>query len=405
MRSVIKAAVMFLLIAQLWFTSIAGTAQTSTDITGTSSADSPVIIGLRPEGMEEGSRFEITLNEGESGVLTALLENFSAHPIELSYRSGHLVPTVNGGIKLADVDDEPVGSGTWVNFPADTHTFAPGEALEVDFEITVPQGTSPGQYVNAIELKTVEPVQISGAFAQFFSKVISLYITVPGDIVPNMVVGEPVVHVNTVSDGNLQLPISNTGNIRLDLIGTFELTDLDGTPLYNAEVKFGPIYAGQETELRIAIPVVPPAGDYLLNIQLIDSAHEMGYSADSEEISIPEPVATTEAPIRFEDISIIPNAEPVVFANVSVTINSAQSTYQSTRLTMSVFRDGELVEDFVLAENFRLDYGDTVVTQRYLPATAWEPGTYTFSLKLESTEGESTSLLLEHKDVATLEVP
>lgn len=367
---------------------------------------SEVLISIGPKGGEDGSRFEAEVNAGESTELVAVLQNHGTEPIELrTFRAG-LVPTVNGGLKMAEREAEPEGSALWIDYPAEEFTLGPGEAVERTLKISVPADTPPGQYVNAVALETVKPVnQTEGAaFEQYFRKVVSVYVLVPGDLVTDFSLGEPEVLVAQGRSG-VQIPISNMGNVRIDLEGTLVVRDESGNAIHDGEVKLGPIYMGQSTMIQVPFAAVPPPGEYRITFSLKDTSSQIEKSVEDKAIMVPEDAQPLEvAPISFENMTVEPNADPIVFANVSVdvTVNTA---YRSTRLTMSVYLDGELVEDFVLAENLSLSQGTTTVSQRYLPATDWESGTYSFSLKLESTESGQTSLLFEESDVATLEVP
>ena len=363
-----------------------------------------VLISLRPQDKEDGSRFEIELGPGETGELTAVLQNFDSEPIALSWRVGHLNPQINGGLSMAPPEESVEEPGSWIDFPADQAVFAPGEIQERLLTITVPAGTPPGQYVAAIELKTVEPVQVSGSFEQYFSKIVSVYITVPGDLIADFMVSEPEIIVNS-RGAALVFTASNSGNVRLDLTGSVTLFDAEGNTLYEMQVPFGPLYLGQETFLQVILPAAPPPGEYSISYSFTDTTSAKTVTRESMAIEIQEGDVTASAPIRFENVAIEPNANPIVFANVTVEVTSTVSAYPSTRLTLSVHKDGSLVEDFVLSENLRLDTGTTVVTQRYLPSDAWEPGIYSFSLKLEAIDGDNASVLLDEKDIATLEVP
>lgn len=378
---------------------------------GTPGAEQPtdtsgILISIGPKGGEDGSRFEAEIKAGESTEMIAVLQNHGTESIELrTYRAG-LIPTVNGGLKIAERDAAPEGSALWIEFASEEFTLGPGEAIERTLKITVPENTPPGQYVNAVALETVKPVNETegAAFQQYFRKVVSVYVTVPGDVVTDFTLGDPEVLVAQGRSG-VQIPVSNTGNVRIDLIVDLKISDSAGNTIHEGQVKLGPIYMGQVTMIQVPFASVPPAGEYLISYSVTDTTSAVEQSSQDQALSVPEDAQPLEiAPISFENVVVEPNADPIVFANVSVDVN-VNTAYRSTRLTMSVYLNGDLVEDFVLAENLSLAQGTTTVSQRYLPATNWESGTYTFSLKLESTESGQTSLLYEESDVATLEVP
>lgn len=365
-----------------------------------------VVISVRPEGAEDGARFEATAEPGETVEFTAVLENFGEAPIKLRTYISDVLPTLNGGLSVAAPDSERTGITTWVTYDTEEFELQPGESILRPIVIQVPEDTAPGQYVNAVVLETVDPVDQSGMIRQFYRKVVTIYVTVPGDVVTDFTLGEPEMIIDAGRAGIL-IPVQNAGNVRLELEVEYALMNPDGSLFFNNRQRLGVIYMGQETYMILGFVSIPPPGEYVLNVTATE--RESGLQRTLEEVKITAPEvedAPAVQPVTFDSITIEPNADPIAFANVSVEINTATDSFPSTRLTLSVFRDGEFVEDFVLAENLAITVGQpAVVTQRYLPATSWESGTYTFSLKLESTQSGTASLLLEEKDVATLEVP
>lgn len=374
----------------------------------TATAEDQVLISIRQKDKEDGARFEVEVKPGETGAVTVVLQNFGTEAIELRTYATGIIPTPNGGLTIAEPDAELSGSALWMDYTKEELTLQPGEAVERELVITVPKDTEPGQYVNAVVLETVNPVNATAgaSFEQYFRKTVSVYVTVPGEMQTDFSLGEPEVLVIQGRSG-LLIPITNSGDVRIDITGTVKFTAPDGSVVYEGDVQLGPIYKGQETTIQIAFASVPPAGEgYALSYSFHDQTTELTRTSEDIALVVPEDESGVPDPLRFENVAITPNADPIAFAIVSVDVISDQTSYRSSRLTLSVYHNGELVEDFVLAENLSLNVGEsTTVTQRYLPATAWESGTYTFSLKLESTDGGQTSLILEQKDVATLEVP
>ena len=373
---------------------------------GTPAVNPDVEISIRPKDGADGDRFRAQVNAGETVVLTAIIQNHGSESIKLRTYASDVIPANNGGLVIADREAEKHGQTLWMDYATEEFTLEPGQSIERPLSISVPADTEPGQYVNAVALETVDPVdpQPGAAFEQYFRKVVSVYIEVPGDFVTAFELGEPEVLVGNGQTG-IQIPITNTGDVRIDVYGEIYLTDTDGNVILGGDVRLGPIYNGQATFIQVAFGSIPEAGEYHLSYSLTDFNTDTNVSSEEIAVDVPEAESTEVAPIAFENMVIEGNADPIVFANVSLDVTIAQSSYRSTRLTLSVFHEGEHVEDFVLADNLSLSQGTTNVTQRYLPATGFVSGEYTFSLKLESTEGGQTTILYEEENVATLEVP
>lgn len=380
---------------------------TAQDTAETSPVAHDVALGLYPAGGIDGDRFEFTIEPGQSDEMTAVLMNAGPEPLRLRSFASHIIPVPNGGMQVPDHGTEPEGTVSWIDYPDEEITLQPDEQVERVIRVTVPEGTPPGQYVNAVALATLDPIITEGSpFAQYYRKVVSVYVTVPGDVVTDFSFDEYKVLVNRGRSA-MQFSVHNNGNTRIDLSGTVSLSDRSGTVIHEGSVLLGPIYMGQSTIVQVLLPIVPaPGDDYTVSFSLTDKNSAETVSENQIAVSVGEDADPgDEEPLRFTNVSVEANAEPIVFANVSVDIESTQSSFRSTTLTLSVFLDGVLLEEFVMAENLSLEIGSTTVSQRYLPASNWEPGTYTFSLKLESTSDGQTALLLEQPDVATLEVP
>lgn len=370
-----------------------------------STSSAAVQISLRPTDGKDGDRFEVEITPGQSTTLSATLQNFGSDAIELRTYTADVLPVANGGLGLAKQGSEQHAPTTWMTYPDETLTLQAGESVERPITIAVPADTPPGQYVNALALETVNPVKTQGAFEQYFQKVVSVYITVPGPIEPGFTLGKAEIVVQGTS-GAIQIPLENTGNIRLDLTGTITVKDATGTAVLTMPLTLGPIYAKQRTYVQVPLPVLPPAGSYTVSAEFTDEAQKVSQSAGDMAIEVPQ-TAAEQAPIAFQNVKIEPNASPITFANVSLDVVVKDTPLKATRLTLSVSRDGKPVEDFVLADNLALPQGSTTVTQRYLPAAGWTPGTYTFSLKLESIDPatKASSVVLTQDDVASFKVP
>jgi hypothetical protein len=86
-------------------------------------------------------------------------------------------------------------------------------------------------------------------------------------------------------------------------------------------------------------------------------------------------------------IAPMPSADNVVFAQVSATIANTGSPVSGGEVSLQVFRDGEQVDDQILATSMAIQNGDTAIDQTYIPKSGkWETGSYTFQLTLSSID-------------------
>jgi hypothetical protein len=401
-----RLLIMFLAMATITAFPMSSQAQGTPPAEQRVQTDADVQISLRPQDGADGDRFEVEVEPGESAEMMAVIQNFGPEPIELRTFTSDVAPMANGGLAVRELDEPQHEPTTWMTYPTETVTLEPGQLMEKPVQVSVPDGTEPGQYVNALILETVNPIpnETPSSFEQYFRKVVAVYITVPGDVEPGFEFGEPFVEVQGTS-GLVVVPLHNTGNVRIDLSGSMTVINSSGEVVVETDMRLGPVYGGQETVVHYYLPVLPPEGEYSVSVAFTDATSGVGATSEDLALAMPATDSGEVAPIAFENIVIAPNADPIQFANVTVDITLGNQAFRSTRLTMSVSKDGEVVEDFVLADNLALPQGTTSVQQRYLPLSGWESGVYNFSLTLEDTSSGSPIEIYSESDVATIEVP
>jgi hypothetical protein len=345
---------------------------------------------------------------GASAELTLVLSNPGTFPVELHSYTANVHTAVNGGLTMEPAGSELAAPATWMEFPSETVALEPGQEATRVFTVNIPAETPPGQYPNAVAVETVGDYAVEGSsnFRQRIRKVLPVLITVPGEVEAGFVLGEPIVETSRRWPV-LQIPIENTGNIRVRPQGELTVKDPTGVELLKTLVTVGYIYAGDATLIEIIMNPALPPGDYEINLQMADESTGTSHSLSGMALVMPEFGDQELAPVAFENVTIAPNAEPIQFANVSVDLVNNQDAVRGAALTLSVFKDGQHVEDFVLDDGFTLPPGTTTVEQRYIPMTGFESGTYTFSLVLGAVDPANrvSTTLLTVDDVATLEVP
>lgn len=334
--------------------------------------------------------------------------NAGTEPLRLLTYTSNVNTRVNGGLQMEQEGVELREPATWMNFPTEELSIEPGLEVRRDFTVTVPEGTSPGEYVMPIAAETVDAFAVPNAPAlqQKIRKIIAVYIVVPGETVASFELGVPeVAYVSNFMA--IQVPAVNTGDVTLRLSGKMTISDHSGGILVEDTIRMGVFYRGHETFVRTTLVGggLPP-GEYLVSLELKDDMNGASAAIENLPVTVTEEAVNEQAPLEFQNVLILPNAEPIQFASVAVDIVNAREPVRSARLIMVVEKDGTPVEDFIVADNMTLQQGVTTVTQRYLPLSGWESGTYSFSLRLETTGSDgSVQVLLTSEDVATIEVP
>lgn len=347
-----------------------------------------VLFGAYPEGKTDGERFEFDLEPGQSTTQVLIMLNAGTVPIQLESYTANVRTAPNGGLTMDQPDVELGTPGNWMDFPIGMMDVQPGQEVRREFTVTAPESATAGQYVNAIAVQTVDSYEIEGnsTFRQRVRKVLAVYITVPGELMAVFEFGQPLVEFR-VRGPVLQVPLINTGNVRIRPRGEVLVKDPLGVEMLNSTVEMGSVFAGHSTVAEVRMPTSLPSGEYLLSITLSDE--EWGAEASMEDALFTMPEAPEEEllnPIELQSAAISPNADPPQFLTVKIDLANSGDIVQSSNWTLSVMRDGELVEDFPLAASVVINPGITSVEQRYIPIAGFESGTYTFALKVESID-------------------
>jgi hypothetical protein len=348
---------------------------------------------LHPLDQSDGSYFSLEAEPGSTHELTAVIGNVDNEPLSLRTYAGDAFTLVNGGFGVRE-EDEPVEDvGMWLDYPAETLDFAPGEGIERSFTVTVPEDAAPGEYIAGIVLQTAEPLEIEGSamFNQIVRKSVAVFITVPGGITPQFEVGAPEIQAN-VAGSRVVVPIINSGNTLVKPSGELVLTDANGNAAFTQPFAMGSVYAGMETTLEVPLPPALPEGEYQVTATFTDEETSAEASIAETAVTLTNEVSA-EAPLEITAATVnpMPSADDVQFGAVSVTVTNRDIPVDGVRVVLNVARDGEPVEDFVLANSVTLQQGETVIEQRYLPLEGWTPGEWTFTVTLETLDPQTNA--------------
>lgn len=379
------------------------------DSASPAAAESEVVFFAGPAGGQDGARFEVAIEPGSTATLELEVGNHGSQPLSLLTYTADAFTQVNGGIGILEQSTPQHEPTTWMTFPDETFDLEPDASAIKSFTITVPEGTTAGQYVNGLVVRTAESHEIVGSstLRQIIQKYLAVYITVPGDLQANYVVGEPeFAVVDTLP--LLSIPLENTGNIRVAPEGTMVLYGEDNQVLMTVPVLMGSVYAGDSTLIQVAMSEVPPPGSYAVSLEIVDpdsgitaSLDQAPLIIDASEVAEPDVI-----PVTISEASVTPNGEPAQFADVAVTVQNIAGTVSGATLYLDVTHNGVAVEAFQIAQNTTIESGETSFTTRYIPATGFETGTWSFSLRLEATDPSGvTSVIATAPDVATIEIP
>ena len=254
-------------------------------------------LGLTPVD-HPGAFFELTLDPGGSTVLHVEAANFGASEVEARTYAADVYSIINGGFG-ADLYGEPAtGTTQWLDYPERVATLAPQDAIVIDFEVSVPAATPPGEYVAALVIENVEPFHGSGSVTvdQVNRSAIAVAIDVPGAHLPQLQIGAVGHHVTGVQSV-VTFGVDNPGNVHLRPRGDFRVLDASGVEVGAGPAIMDSVYAGTTTLLEVPLPELLPEGDYCAELRLVDE--ETGAADETECLAF-----------RVGPAAVAPGADP-----------------------------------------------------------------------------------------------
>ncbi|GAA4171712.1 WxL protein peptidoglycan domain-containing protein [Gryllotalpicola koreensis] len=189
----------------------------------------------------ERTSFRYTAGVGTKLSDAIVVTNRGDEPLDLGVYAADGYTTSAGQLDLRLPDQKQRGVGAWVTASADTVRVAPGETKQVPFQVAVPKGSAPGDYVGGIVTTLTQPGQASGINVDRRLG-IRIALRVSGALSPALAVTDARAHFSgglnpfAGGDATLSYTIRNTGN-----------TTLSATQSVSAAGPFGlfPVAAGK----------------------------------------------------------------------------------------------------------------------------------------------------------------
>ncbi len=381
-------------------------AQQGVPATPAASASPPPVVDagpsfvIRPADGADGDYFTIRAKAGTTTDLTVVLGNAGDEPLELRTYVTDAVPMTNGGFGIATDEAAPTGTGRWIDYPAETLTFKPDEGIKRAFKITIPKDAKPGQYIAGLALQTAKPIEVKGSslFNQIIRKAVAVFIIVPGPETPAFSLGD----AELTTGGRIPritIPVENSGNVLVKPRGELTLQNAKGETVFTAPVAMGSVYAGTTVPLSVGLRTTLPEGEYKLSVELKDEATGTSAKLQNAAIAIASAEQATSQFVLTGDVKLAPDAAKPVYADVSAEITNNGDPVNDAEVLLDVTKDGKVVETFPLVPTIVLPQGTTDVSQRYVPPTGWESGSWSFVLRLNVVDSSTNA----STNVATLD--
>jgi hypothetical protein len=179
--------------------------------------------------------------------------------------------------------------------------------------------------------------------------------------------------------------------VRVRPEGAVTILDSNGTELFNVPVTMGSVYAVDETRIEFGLPSALPEGTYSVQVDLIDPETQAAASTEQPLVSLAPATPVASTSVQLLEVAGIarPDLESIQFLDISLTIDNPTEAIPNAQVVLRASKDGEAVEDFPLATAIELGSGTTTLQYRYIPATGWTEGTWTFEVIVERVDTAS----------------
>jgi hypothetical protein len=379
----------------------------SSSVTGTVSADAqePIdgfTVKAEPDADPATTAqgyfiFQTDPGSNESGTLR--FTNPTADTIGVDLTAVDAITANNGGSAFATEDAELAAVGTWLQIDDPVVTLEPGEDQLIEFTVKVPKKVKPGQYLAGLAAAVAQPTDDqstpvapaenqAGASIDLRTRyVIGVEIDVAGEWTPSLVIQDVTV-IDQPSGPVIGIALHNDGATFLHPAGTLELTGADGKIALEHTIEMGTFVTGTVATYPVSLNRVLTPGAYQVRVDLEYGDDQTVSYEDTIDIGNLSVQAVTFSSLSIEEVRSAPDGT-LQFVTIAVALENPGSPVANARLTLHVSRDGAPVEDVVLSEAMALRPGAGQISQRYLPPTGWESGTYAFSVTIEDVNPET----------------
>lgn len=229
-------------------------------------------------------RLNHVLKPGETLTEGLLVKSKSDEPINLLIYSLDAHTSGTGETAFPAIDSVSSEMGKWLNISDSAIILGVGESRQIEFSLSIPADTAPGEYYGGIVVQKAEPTSLESreriTMRQVIRRIQSVYVVVPGPLQPNL----EVASIKQIWDGTdiaFEVELRNTGNVAVSPQGKLDVSDASGKLIGSFPFKSGRILARDTLVLLVRPGGVLPAGEYQASV-------EVNYSfsnADAERIA------------------------------------------------------------------------------------------------------------------------
>lgn len=231
-----------------------------------------------PTGSEgERTHFSFVVAPGGTVTDTVRITNLGDASLSLDLYAADAVLTEGAGFDMAPAGATAAAVGAWIELPDDAVVIPAGEGVDVPFELTVPDGTAPGDRTGGIVTSlSVEGVDSLGREVTSEMRLVSrVQLRVTGAVEPTLEVSDLRLHhhgaTNPFASGSATVTytVTNTGNVRTSAGQVVRLRGLFGVTGREAVLDDVPeLLPGASIVVEVEIDRVWPAVRTTASVEL-----------------------------------------------------------------------------------------------------------------------------------------
>jgi hypothetical protein len=248
-------------------------------------------FGIAPVAVSDPSvtvngYFVYKLQSSASITGSVMLKNPGSKPLTIQLAAVSAMTAQGGGSAFSASDAPPEGVATWLKFTESSVTLPAGMQKPVDFTVSVPQATKPGQYLAGISayIANVPPTagadqdgdHLGASVAMQMRYVIGVQVDIEGAWTPSLKV-DSVALVEQPSGPFIGVQMKNDGNMFLKPSGTIVMADAAGKRVLEQQIKMGTFVPDTEVVYPVRWSGELASGTYQVQVSL-------DYDKDGKEV-------------------------------------------------------------------------------------------------------------------------
>jgi len=324
-------------------------------------AEGDVTWSVQPASTTEGTRerFEYSTDPGTQVVDFVVVSNRGETPAEFAiYATDAINELETGAFGLLTSDVPPTDLGKWITMDVDKVLLQPGEEATIPFNLLIPSDATPGDHVaGVIASITTTAESAEGTTVNLEQRVAArMYLRVSGAVSANTEITgltssfSPELNPFAFGRMTVDYNVRNTGNVRVDVNQTMQITGPFGIPL--GEITPEPLsdlLPRQTVQVTADLPQIAALFLAFSNVTVVPgplgTAGETVEDAPSETSS-PQPTDSAQQPASAQPTeSAEPaasepptdtgEASPIDASNLDDTVDFVPVSASSTTLAIS----------------------------------------------------------------------